>query len=301
MFQIQPFKLFLLYLFTGLSLPVLSIHAKAPESLLISGNGIEQDTTLKNRYGHIKGDFSVSQAMEIVYGLYDREMECSQWICKVPEEKAAFAKKISEDGMLYTRPEAHYEYSDPSGTHVLLVTGTLERTAAGWEYGHVSAPILGLVLFTLQGDEWFVESLKKDLGEIGSWGVLPQNQLVKLGTDIHALQLNYGYTAQGVTEGGTKFIGLVDGVFTELLDVRHSDYSNEGHYYEDFHPEKAFSYASRIEIAKDAEGFGDISFHFKGRRPLAPDTAPKAFEETRRFIFNGKEYIPSKHYNPLIF
>ncbi|MCB9231375.1 MAG: hypothetical protein H6581_06925 [Bacteroidia bacterium] len=241
----------------------------------------------------IQGEFTVEKAMEVVYGYYDKDMECSKWICRV-SEKEEFSEKMDEEGNLYTKATANFPFSTVEGKKVMLVTATAGRMGDGWESCHACAPILGLVQFGEIGGDWFVEALQKNLGTVGAWGELPPSEFVKIGPESYAVLFNYGYTSQGFTEGGIRLLGLSGDKFGLLID-RPTQYSNDGYYFEDNHPELAYAFDTKFEFVpgKNKEHF-DLKLTSSGTKPLRGKTDGSdigEFKETVVLQFNGGKYV----------
>ncbi|MFN8395435.1 MAG: hypothetical protein U0176_12395 [Bacteroidia bacterium] len=242
---------------------------------------------------YIEGNFTVPAAMEVVYGLYDKNFECSKWVCK-PHEARTFGSKAAGDGTIHTRPAGVYPFETSEGRKMLLLTETLSREKDDWEDCHVCAPILGAVQFQEIDGAWFIESLRKDLGELGSWGQLPANKLVKLGPDEYGVLFNYGYTAQGITEGGIRLIGPIEGQFEALLDLNTS-FSNEASFADPKNEEGAYSYNSEINFEDETPGAPyTISITRHGTRPvdgLDGDGPIEKFSEKLKFVRKGNKYV----------
>lgn len=242
--------------------------------------------------GPIEGEFTVEKAMEVVYGLYDREMECSKWVCKAPE-KEGFTDKISPDGMVYTRPAANFQIQLEGEPHQLLVTETLERNADGWEDCHACAPILGVALFSEIDNAWFIRSLKKNVESVGSWGKLPEQKLMTLGKENYGIRMEHGYTAQGITVNQMMLVGMVEGKYQVILN-QETGFSNEGMYYDDFHPEMAYSYTTAIESQEgENPNWLDLVLTTTGKRPQdmsKPDQNIATFNERKVFSFVKGKY-----------
>lgn len=242
---------------------------------------------------YIEGAFTVPAAMEVIYGLYDRNIECAKWVCK-PQEARRFESKASQDGTLHTRAAGVYPIETPQSKKMLLLTETLSREKEGWEDCHACAPILGAAMFQEIDGAWFIEALQKDLGELGSWGQLPANRLTKLGPDLYGVLFNYGYTAQGVSQGGIHVMGLVQGQFHALLDVNTS-YSNEGTFADPKVELHAYSYDSDISFEAtlpDAPYL--LTIIRQGRRPkdgMEGDGPVQNFSETLRYRLDGTRYV----------
>jgi hypothetical protein len=238
----------------------------------------------------IKGEFSVAKAMEVIYGLYDKDIECSRWVCK-PREEKSFASKISNEGVLFTRPSGVYDIKDNDGKRKLLLTETLARGKEGWESCHACAPIVGAALFMEVEGDWFIEALRKDLSEIGAWGEMPPHELVQIGPQSWGVRLDYGYTNQGITEGGMELLGMAKDRFHVLANL-HTNYSNEGMFFEGQDSEEAYSYSSQISFEPgDNVEHWDMIVKTKGSKPMGEEGVIEDFEETRRFAVEGTEYV----------
>lgn len=231
------------------------------DSGIVKGDSLPGDSA--TRY-HIEGAFTVPAAMEVIYGLYDRDIECSKWVC-MPHEAKRFESKASSGGTLHTRPAGVFPIPAKEGRKMLLLTETLSREKEGWEDCHACAPILGAAMFQEIDGAWFIEALEKDMGELGSYGTLPPSSLMTLGPDFHGVRFDYGYTAQGITSGGILIIGMVDGKFEELLSVD-TDYDNLGLLGED--DPRAYKMESRLTLEDNRPGQPfDLLVHRFGRRP----------------------------------
>lgn len=237
----------------------------------------------------IKGDFSVPKAMEVVYGLYDKNIECSRWICK-PHEEKTFAAKLSGDGALYSRASGVHEIKEGEDRRMLLLTETLARGKEGWESCHACSPIVGAAMFMEVEGDWYIEALRKDLDEIGSWGEMPPHQLVQIGPQAWGARLDYGSTNQGITEGGMELIGIAKDRFEVLADVE-TNFSNTGMFFEGEEAEGAYEYDSIItfEPGNNPE-YWDMIVTTSGRKPLGEGEEIVEFETVRRFTLSGKAY-----------
>jgi hypothetical protein len=272
----------------------LEVRNRADEVVDTTGLLLSQDDGSAK---YVEGQWTEEKAMAVVYGLYDKGMECSKWVCK-PSERKSFGDKIDDQGMLYTRAAGHFQYKTSEGNKVLLLTETLSREAGGWEECHACAPIVGLAEFTeLEGD-WFVQGLRKDLETMGSWGQLPPNELVQVGPDNFAVMFEPGYLQMGILESKFVVAGIVDGKFEVVLDVEAS-YSNEGYYFEDFFPEKAYSFESSTEWKKGSNpSWYDLIITTKGKRPISGkedgDDIREFVEKSTYKFENGKYVLEDK-------
>lgn len=241
----------------------------------------------------LPGNFTEERAMELVYGLYDKKIECSQWVCTV-QEKDAFAEKIDAEGRLYSRSAGFYPFETESGIGVFLVTETLSRSGDGWESCHSCAPILGAAEFTLQDDEWVIKNLKKDLGQFGAWGTLPEKELVRIGPEKWGILFHEGYTSMGITTGNALLMGESNQQFRILADFQ-TEFSNEGFYSEDNQPDRAYQYGSEIRFdASKNEDFFPIVVRTSGTRPVTGDPESDQimeFEEKRLYTFKSGKYV----------
>lgn len=265
------------------------VHNKAEDTTDLSGVLKMEDGTPR----YVQGEWTEEKGMAVVYGLYDKGMECSKWVC-LPSERKTLGDKIDPEGMLYTRASGHFEFKTAEGRKIMLVTETLERNAGGWEDCHACAPILGLATFGEIDGDWFVESLRRDLETIGSWGKLPPHELVQLGPDNFGVLFEPGYTQMGINETSFYLTGIVDGKFETLLDVE-SGYSNTGYYFEDFHPEKAYSFASTTQWVKGSNPqWYDLEIVTEGTRPLSGEEDGddiRPFKETSVYKFGESNYV----------
>ncbi|HEX2898462.1 MAG TPA: hypothetical protein VHS96_01970, partial [Bacteroidia bacterium] len=109
---------------------------------------------------YIEGAFTVPAAMEVIFGLYDKNIECSQWVCK-PHEAKRFESKAGGKGLLHTRAAGTYPVETAQGKKMLLLTETLSREKDGWEDCHACSPILGAAMFQQIDGAWFIEALQK--------------------------------------------------------------------------------------------------------------------------------------------
>lgn len=242
---------------------------------------------------YIEGEFTLEKAMEVVYGYYDKGMECSKWVCEVSEAED-FADKMDEEGNLYTKAAAQFTFETTEGKKAYLVTATAGRMGDGWETCHACAPVLGLAQFGEIDGNWYVEALRKNLGVVGAWGEIPENQLVQIGPNKYGIMFTYGYTSQGFHEGGIRLIGLANDKFEVLMD-RQTTYSNEGYYYEDHQPELAYGYDTEFSFVKDENpDYYDLRLIAKGKKNLEgkDDGSDIAlFEEEIIMIFENGKYL----------
>lgn len=251
-----------------------------------------QRDSLKASAQFIEGEFTREKAMEVVYGYYDKNMECSKWVCSVPE-KAEFGEKVNSQGELHTRASGIFDYQTEEGKQKILVTETLSREKDDWEECHACAPILGAAIFSeLEGD-WFVMALRKNLGVYGAWGKGPEKELIQIGENHFAILLKEAYTAQGIENGSQLLIGLDADSFKVLLDLPTS-YSNEGMYYEDFHPELAEAYDSELSfIAEPGQDHYDLIVTTQGKRMVSIGDGKeevRPFSEKKRFTLDKGRY-----------
>lgn len=242
---------------------------------------------------YIEGAFNVEEAMELVYGLYDRDIECSKWICKVTDYPGIKGKR-NRSGHAFTRPAGQFTIKDGKGGQILLLTETLNRESGGWENCHACAPILGAALFTEAGGAWFVESVKKDIAQIGAWGNLPPSTLIAIGPSTWGLRFDYGYTAQGTSIGGMALMSPVNGSFRIIADV-HTRFSNEEMFLEGEGEGLKYHYDSDLTwIAGDNEQVFDMHVHTTGKRPTdgMDGIGPiRSFDETRIYTYKDDQYV----------
>jgi hypothetical protein len=257
---------------------------------------IDSTTDDSSHKQYIEGAFTVPAAMEVIFGLYDKNIECSQWVCK-PHEAKRFESKAAGKGLLHTRPAGTYPLETSQGKKMLLLTETLSREKDGWEDCHACAPILGAAMFQQIDGAWFIEALQKDLGEMGSWGQLPANSLVKIGPDMYGVIFKDGYTAQGITEGQIEIMGLVDGKFQILLS-ENTSYNNEGMFADAKSEPRAFKYDTEISFQEKEPGAPfELTLFRKGTRPRDghDGNGPIVkFAETLRYKIEKGKYVLSE-------
>jgi|GEM_PF-3533202 len=245
------------------------------------------------RCQYIEGAFNVPDAMEIIFGLYDKNVECSKWICK-PQELPAFASKASGKGVVHTRAAKQYDFVSDGVQKVVLLTATLSKDQNGWENCHACAPILGAAMFTRIDSAWFVEAIKKNITEVGAWGELPSNNLVKMGPDTYGVAFDYGYTGQGTTLGGTLLIAFGDGSIQQVADI-HTTFSNEGMFMDGQQDDLAYGYESTISFQPgDNTEIFDLVVATTGTRPAdgLDGTGPvRRFQEQRTYVLHGGSYV----------
>jgi hypothetical protein len=276
---------------TGLAIaPTDSVDTVTALPSIVRTDSTKPDSGMRQ---YIEGAFTVPAAMEVIYGLFDKNIECSKWLCK-PHEAKRFDSKSTDEGLLHTRAAGAYPIEAKDGKRMLLLTETLSREKEGWEDCHACAPILGAAMFQEIDGAWFIEALQKDLGELGSYGELPSNKLVSIGPDMYGVIFNEGYTAQGITEGGIVIIGMIEGTFQVLIDQNVS-YSNEGMFGDAATEPLAYSYSSDITFeSKTAGAPYELVLKRHGKRPKdgKEGTGPIApFSETLRFKIAGNQYI----------
>jgi hypothetical protein len=246
---------------------------------------------------YIEGPFTVPAAMEVIFGLYDRDIECSKWLCK-PDEAKRFESKASGDGTLFTRAAGTYPVQTAEGKKMLLITATLSREKEGWEDCHSCAPILGMAMFHEIDGAWFIETLTKDLGEIGSWGQLPDNKLIKIGPDQYGVLFNNVFNGQGISDARTVIVGMVEGEFHVLLD-ENTSYTNEGMFVDGKSDPDFYSFTSDLKFeSKDPGKPYHLVLNTKGRRPVdgVEGNGPiQSFNETTRYALSGTKYVPLKN------
>jgi hypothetical protein len=246
-----------------------------------------------NRCNYIEGAFNVPDAMELIYGLYDQDIECSKWLCH-PRERRTFSEKQSRSGHLFTRAAGQYQIKEGGDQKILLLTETLARDRSGWEDCHACAPILGAAMFSQIDGAWFIETLKKDIAEIGAWGVLPPNKMIAIGPQDWGVRFDYDYTAQGTTIGGMALMAKVDGQFGIVADV-HTKFSNEEMFLEGEGDDLKYHYDSELNwVAGDNTKIQDMHVHTTGKRPLdGLDGSGKIvrFDETRIYTFKSNQYV----------
>ncbi len=279
---------------TGLALAMIdSLDTSHASVSIVRTDSTKPDSGMRQ---YIEGAFTVPAAMEVIYGLYDKNIECSKWLCK-PHEAKRFESKATDDGSLHTRAAGAYPLGTKDGRKMLLITETLSREKEGWEECHACAPILGAAMFQEIDGAWFIEALQKDLGEIGSYGELPSNKLVTIGPDMFGVLFNYGYIAQGITEGGIMIIGLIDGQFETLIDYNTS-FSNEGMFDDPKTEPRAYSYSSDLTFEDNTPGKPyELVLKRLGRCPkdgMEGNGPIVPISETLRFRIVGTQYVLSK-------
>ncbi|MFM2376873.1 MAG: hypothetical protein RLZZ165_1970 [Bacteroidota bacterium] len=240
----------------------------------------------------IEGAFNVPEAMEVIYGLYDRNIECSKWVCK-PHEAKRFESKATGKGTLHTRAAGTYPIETAEGKKIILLTETLSREKDDWEDCHACAPILGAAMFQQIDDDWFIEALQKDLGEFGSWGRLPERHLAKIGPDMYGVLFRDRWTGQGISIGAIEIIGIVNEKFHVLLNENIS-YSNRDGFAEPDAEPRAFSYDSRIQFEERGSGEPyDLLIITQGTSPVdGPEGSGPIVDvsKTKRFRIKGDKY-----------
>lgn len=249
--------------------------------------------TDSTRCNYIEGEFNVPEAMEVIFGLYDREVECSRWICKA-RELPSFAGKASREGVVHTRAAGAFPFVADGQKKVILLTETLSRDRSGWESCHACAPILGAALFSQVDSAWFVEALQKNITEIGAWGELPARNLVKIGPETYAIALDYTYSGQGNTIGGTLLVAFGDGTIRQVADV-HTRYSNEDMFLPGEDGGYAYSYTSTISFQEGSNThINDLVVATTGRRPsdgMEGTGSIKPFQEQRVYVMHEGSYV----------
>lgn len=241
----------------------------------------------------LPGNFTEESAMELVYGLYDRNIECSKWICTI-QERPAFEGKISTSGHLFSRSAGFFPFKTKNGMGVFLITETLARSKEGWEECHACAPTLGVAEFSHEDNAWIVKNLKKDMNELGAWGHLPEANLVKIGKDRFGILFHDGYTNQGITSGNEVLVGVADEQF-KILASFSTEYSNEGFFPAGLQDPGAYAYESQMSFVNGKNNdYYDIAILTSGTRPVTgnpEDDAISGFQETRKFVYNNGRYV----------
>lgn len=239
----------------------------------------------------LPGNFTEEEAMELIYGLYDRNIECSKWVCTV-QERPSFEGKMSESGHLFSRSAGFYPFRNGTGIGVYLITETLQRTKEGWEDCHACAPILGAAEFTHADNKWIVKSLKKDLGELGAWGALPTGQLIKIGQDHFGILFEGGFTNQGISVNTQSILAVADGQF-EIVHNAETGFSNEGFFSEGMDAAGAYAYDSKVRFEEGENGeFFDLIIQTEGTRPMDGSESGQIlpFKEVRKYVFEAGKY-----------
>lgn len=268
---------------TGLALALPdSMDAGKAAPTIVRTDSTKPDSGVRE---YIEGTFTVPAAMEVIYGLYDKNIECSKWLCK-PHEAKRFESKASDDGLLHTRAAGVFPIETKEGKKMLLLTETLSREKEDWEDCHACAPILGAAMFQEIDGAWFIEALQKDLGELGSYGTLPANKLVTIGPSMYGVMFNDGYTAQGISESEIVLIGLIDGSFQRLIS-ENTSYNNEGMFADAKAEPRAYGYTSEVTFEDHEAGQPyELVIKRHGRRPKdgKEGSGPiTAFSESLRF------------------
>lgn len=242
---------------------------------------------------YIEGAFSLPEAMELAFGSYDPVTESSKWTCKA-KELATFSGKLGREGVAYSRAADQFALRIKGKTKMLVLTETLGRARGSWESCHACVPILGAAMFTQLDSAWFLETLKKDIVELGAWGRAPRAEVVQVGPDALGLRFNYGYTAQGTSIGGMMLIGIFDTQFKVMADV-HTNFSNEEMFLEGEGEGFKYRYSADVQwIAEDERKVYDMLVHTTGRRPSdgLDGTGPiRPFSETRTYVYREDHYV----------
>jgi hypothetical protein len=191
---------------------------------------------------------------------------------------------------LYTRASSVLEIKEGEDRRMMLITETLARGKEGWESCHACAPIVGAAMFMEVEGDWYIEALRKDLDEIGSWGEIPPQTLVQIGPQAWGARLDYGSTNQGITEEGTELIGIANDRFEVLADLE-TNFSNEGMFFDGADAKGAYAYSSKIKFEPgNNPEYWDMVVTTSGRKPVEEGGKIEKFKTVRRFTLKGTGY-----------
>ena len=105
-----------------------------------------------------------------------------------------------------------------------------------------------MALLAQQNNQWKVETNHQYVQKMGTFGVAPQPQLIKIGKDNYGLFFEDGYTGMGVTSSQVSIIAKVNGEYKVVLVDDDFYQDNEGTCGKDVHIE-CYKYSSKIKYA----------------------------------------------------
>ena len=214
-------------------------------------------------------------AMEEFYGPYDRGLKC--WTAAHDNET------------LCMRPHLLVRVgTDAAPEHYVAMAGyAVDRDGIRYDC-HACGGKLGLAILRPRGDRLELVARNSLAADAGSWGVVPSEEafrVVDLGQGRHGWLMEFSYTAQGYTEGGTQVFGPIADRIVDLGFI--SAYSdNRGTCGEDL----GVCYTHHYEIVADPQAAGTgfaslLARKVESTRSDAPETIRIEFsEEEQKYL-----------------
>jgi serine/threonine protein kinase len=141
-------------------------------------------------------DFSIPQAMELIFGNYNRDRKASRFQTLAVPKEERFAQ-FSQTASGVATVALMQSFREQGRDKYLVVTKTMPDGEA--HSCHACAPLIGAAIFVRQGSTWEIEILEKYLTVIGAYGEPPTIRLRKIGPDKHGISFAGGDAGMGYT------------------------------------------------------------------------------------------------------
>jgi hypothetical protein len=212
-----------------------------------------------------------ANAMAFLYGNWDESRECS-------------VQKPADVPPTLVTVEGAYEIPDTAPERILLITAA---SPEGLD-SHGQAPTIGGALFEKVPGGWKAAVRTPKIAEMGSYGKPPDGRLVQIGPKRWGVEYTPGFSNMGVTSGGFALIAEGNGALRQVLALTGTSEENGGACDED--QDTCYAFDSEVSYGPGANAdWFDVEITTSGSR-AGRDGKAEDFSETKRFVFDGKEY-----------
>ena len=163
----------------------------------------------------VPADFSLPDAMKELYGNYDPARKSS--IFKLTKTfKGSFFDK---PGKVEVQAFLAGGVADSGATKVFLLTFAVPARSPMFQC-HACAPVIGAAVFAKKSGAWSVECENKALSVLGNFGGPPNAEIIRIGPDRGAFELDPGNTFQGETTAETLILLPWKGELSEAFSAK---------------------------------------------------------------------------------
>ena len=193
----------------------LNENDKAVEYLIAAE--ISVDGTL---YRFERSSLEFGEAMEVMFGNYDKLKKRSAWKLEVGNEDDDYETYVLRTVYARQLGVINYTQKGVAKRVILAKTGQAEED---WSC-HVCAMNVSIGVFAKRGSYWKLEQLRKNAIWEGSWGDVAPPTIVKIGPERFALRFDSFDMGQGFEVGTADFLEINELTLDEILYVRiHED------------------------------------------------------------------------------
>ena len=160
---------------------------------------------------------------------------------------------------------------------------------------HVCAPHLSIFEFTKKDAGWTLSTYDVAAFQTGSWGEAPNISVLVIGNEKYAIQMDYGYMAQGWIMGAISLHAKIGDSFRDILTLATCEYDPEGNGWNskiNTTPTKTGFYIIEV-IRKGTRGDEDLKFLNAAHESLMANVADYSgnIRKLDAYKFNGIRYV----------